>query len=181
MSTATAPLTVDQFLRLPEEQARGCELVEGEVVFMGNAGSRHEIVKSNIQDILSEYNRQNRIGKVFSETMYALRESEARQPDVSFLLAKRVAGADPDKLFQGAPELAVEVVSSEAASDLERKVNLYLETGSRAVWVAYPEDRTVRRYLPSGASQRLKQDDYLEEPALLPGFRVQVAGFFEGV
>ena len=100
---------------------------------------------------------------------------------MSFLLANRVAGADPDKLFQGAPELAVEVVSSETALHLEQKVTTYLETGSRAVWVAYPEQRTVWRHLPSGVSQHLKEGDYLEEPDLLPGFRVAVAQLFEGI
>jgi Uma2 family endonuclease len=39
--------------------------------------------------------------------------------------------------------LAVEIVSSETAAFLERKITLYLETGSQAVWVAYPQHRTL--------------------------------------
>jgi len=148
---------------------------------MGNAASGHEIVKSNFLDELSFFNRQNRIGRVFSETMYSLKPSEARMPDVSLLLAHRLPPPDTSKLFEGAPELAVEVVSSETAAELEGKVTLYLETGSRSVWVAFPQHRTIWRHPAGGAAQHLKEGDYLEEPELLPGFRVPVSRFFEGI
>jgi Uma2 family endonuclease len=181
MATITAPLTVEQFLELPEEQTWRCELVEGEIVPMSNAGSGHELVKSNFIDHLGAYNRQHRIGKVFSETMYKIRSSEGRTPDVSFLLAPRLTPRDLDTLFEGSPDLAVEVVSSETAAFLERKITLYLETGSKAVWVAYPKHRTVWTYHADGISRLLKENQHLEEPELLPGFRVLVSDFFEGI
>ncbi len=181
MSTATAPLTIEQFAQLPEAETQGCELVQGEIVPMGNAASGHEVVKANFIDDLTAYNRQHPIGKVFSETAYALRPSDTRMPDVSLLLAHRLPPPNPAKLFQGAPELAVEVVSSETAAQLESKVTLYLETGARAVWVAFPEQHTIWRHRSDGTVQRLKEGDYLEEPDLLPGFRVPVSRFFEGI
>jgi Uma2 family endonuclease len=181
MATTTAPLTVEQFLQLPEEQTFRCELVEGEIIPMSQAGRGHELVKSNFIDHLGAYNRQHRIGRVFSETMYKLRPSEARTPDVSFLLAHRLAPGDMDKPFEGSPDLAVEVVSSETADFLDRKITLYLETGSKAVWVAYPKRRTLWTYHADGISRLLKEDQHLEEPELLPGFRVLVADFFDGI
>ena len=39
MATTTALLTIEQFLQLPEEETQRCELVEGEIVPMGNAGA----------------------------------------------------------------------------------------------------------------------------------------------
>ncbi|MBI3697587.1 MAG: Uma2 family endonuclease [Acidobacteria bacterium] len=180
MSAITAPLTVEQFLKLPEKETFRCELVNGEIVAMGNAWSLHELVKSNINQLLVLFAAPIGIGRVFSETMYQLRPSEARIPDVSFLLAHRVKPEDPHQLYQGAPDLAIEVVSSETASELEQKVNRYLETGSRTVWVVYPESRTVWIHRATG-SQHLKEDQGLEEPDLLPGFRVAVSQIFEGI
>ena len=180
MATTTAPLTVEQFLQLPEEQTFRCELVEGEIVPMGNANRQHEWVKANVNRHLVVYSVQHCIGQVLSETMYRIKASEGRQPDVSFQLARTLTG-DPDKLFDGSPDLAVEVVSSETADFLERKIALYLETGSRAVWVAYPKRRTLWTYHADGISRLLKEDQYLEEPDLLPGFRVLVSNFFEGI
>jgi Uma2 family endonuclease len=95
-------------------------------------------------------------------------------------LARALTG-DPDKLFEGAPDLAIEVVSSETAEFLERKIALYLETGSQAVWVAYPKHRTLWTHHADGIARVLKEDQYLEEPGLLPGFRVLVSNFFEGL
>jgi Uma2 family endonuclease len=180
MATITAPLTIEQFLQLPEEQTLRCELVEGEIVPMGNAGRQHEWVKANINRQLVAYSLHHGIGQILSETMYKIRSSEARVPDVSFQLARSLTG-DPDKLFEGSPDLAVEVVSSETAEFLERKIALYLETGSQAVWVAYPKHRTLWTHHPDGIARVLKEDQYLEEPGLLPGFRVLVSNFFEGI
>jgi Uma2 family endonuclease len=181
MATITAPLTIKQFLQLPEEQTRACELVEGEIVPMGNVGRQHEWVKANFNRQLVAYSLQHRIGQVLSETMYKIRSSEARVPDVSFQLARTLTPGDPDKLFEGSPDLAIEVVSSETAEFLERKITLYLETGSQAVWVAYPKHRTLWTHHADGISRLLKEDQYLEEPQLLPGFRVLVSDFFEGI
>jgi Uma2 family endonuclease len=180
MGTLAAPLTVEQFLKLPEEETRRCELVQGEIVPMPNAARRHERVKAHFIKQLVRYVLQNPIGEVFSETLYEISASDSRRPDVSLLLARRLTPGDPDKLFEGSPDLAVEVVSSESAAFLERKIGLYLATGSPAVWVAYPESRTLRTHHADGVSRLWKEDECLEEPVLLPGFRVLVSEFFEG-
>lgn len=85
-----------------------------------------------------------------------MNEGEARIPDVSLLLKDRVNAAfGSTGLFQGAPDLTIEIVFSDAATDLERKIELYLKHGSQAVWVAYPEHRTVYTYNRLGQCQRL--------------------------
>ena len=49
--------------------------------------------------------------------------------------------------LQGAPDLAIEVVSeSEIAWDLRQKVQDYLDDGSRAVWAFCPKLRVVAVY-----------------------------------
>jgi Uma2 family endonuclease len=178
VGVTTALLTVEQFAQLPEEETLRCELVQGEIVRMGNAGLPHEIVKANANQLLIAYILENTIGKVFSETMFTLTASDACIPDVSLLLNERLVNP---KALDGAPELAFEVVSSESAAFMERKINLYLATGSRAVWVAYPLARTIWAHRPNGESRHLREGQYLDEPDLLPGFRVLVDRFFEGI
>jgi Uma2 family endonuclease len=108
-------------------------------------------------------------------------ETAACLPDVAFVLAESLARQDRSTQYRGAPELAIEVVSSETADDLERKVGAYRRGGSRAVWVAYPAQRGVRTFHPDGSSRWLKGDQALEEPDLLPGFGVPAARFFDGI
>ena len=156
-------------------------IVQGDVVRMGNSDFPHEIVKSNIIDILGAYNRENRVGRVFSETMYKLGEREARIPDVSLLLSARIPAKATKGWPQGSPDLAFEVVSSESATFMERKVNLYLAKGCRLVCVAYPLERTLSTYHANGECRHLREGQYLEAPDLLPGFRVLVDRFFDGI
>jgi Uma2 family endonuclease len=180
MGVTTALLTVEEYAQLPEEETMLTELVDGEIVRVSDAKFVHERVKANTNKLLIAYILQNPIGEVFSESMYKLDMREGRIPDVSLLLNERLAIQDRAGFLAGAPELAVEVVSSESAEFLERKVNLFLATGSRVVWVAYPRERTLWIHRKDVHLQ-LREGQYVEEPDLLPGFRVLVDRFFDGI
>lgn len=177
---ASTLLTVKEFLEQKFGEDERVELAGGEIVRMGTAGARHEIVKSNIHRFLVEYLLSNPLGRVFSDTMFQLSDTEARIPDVSLLLNEQIPSPAPDGLFQGAPALTVEVVSSERAADLERKVELYLEKGSRSVWVVFPEQRVVHVYYPDGTSRRLRGSQLIELD-WLPGLAIAAERFFEGL
>ena len=67
-----------------------------------------------------------------------------RQPDVSFVNLERLAATPQDDWIDGAPELAIAVVSpSDTAEDLNRKIGQYLAAGASAVWVAYPKTSQI--------------------------------------
>jgi Uma2 family endonuclease len=180
MGVSTAALTVEEFLNVPEPEGQRIELLEGEIISVGLGGYEHELVKANVNRVLTAWSLGNPAGKVFVETTFRLDQHTSLMPDVSFLLASRLVPGTRG-LIQGAPELAVEIVSSESASVLERKISLYLAHGGRAVWAIYPEHRAVRVYDLNGFSRRLGADDVLEDQQLLPGFRTPVAAMFEGV
>ena len=152
MATATVLLTVDEFLHLPEDASVRRELIGGEVITMAGAGQTHEIVKANFVRKLVVYLEQNPIGLTMPETMFRLSPHDSPQPDVSVVLSGRL---DPGQtsLIPFAPDIALEVVSSEAAKVLLAKVKLYLQHGTRAVWVAYPEQRTVFVYDGTGVHE----------------------------
>ncbi|MBI3696736.1 MAG: Uma2 family endonuclease [Acidobacteria bacterium] len=179
MATTTG-LTVKEFLaqQLPEDQR--CELIHGEIVPMGNAKYRHERVKANANEILVSYLIQNPIGKVHNETMYQLTETDALQPDLSILLKEQVPTQAPDDLLELAPALVLEVVSSESAANLEQRVELFLERGTRAVLVAFTTPQVIRIFEPSGHARLVRGDQKLELD-LLPGFSVPASRFFEGL
>ena len=177
---ASTLLTVKEFLEQNFPEGDRVELAAGEIVRMGTAGARHEKVKTNIFRILILYLHGNRLGEAFSETMFQLSETEARIPDVSLVLNDQAPSPLPEGLFQLAPALAVEIVSSESAADLERKVELYLGKGSRSVWVVYPEQRLVRVFDQSGSSRPIRGSQQVEVD-WLPGFSIPAAQFFDGL
>ena len=179
MSTTAAPLTVDEFLALPEDDSVRRELIAGEVITMGRGGQLHEIVKSNFILELGWFLKQNPIGRVMSESTYRLSPHDSPMPDVSVILSGRLQTGHTG-LIPLSPDIAVEVVSSEPAAFLQAKIKLYLRLGTTAVWVAYPELRIVHVYDAAGMHE-LSGDQPLEIRALLPGFSVPVAAFFQGL
>jgi Uma2 family endonuclease len=171
-------MTVEQFEQLPQEDGVRYELKDGELVEMANAKAGHEQTKSLILCALVPFVVQHPIGRVYAEASFALSPSRVYAPDVSFLRIELAAKADPDHVFQGAPDLAIEVVSeSESAADLREKIQDYLDAGSRAVWAFYPKLRVIAVYDKTGVRE-YRGDQVLEAPEILPGFQARVTQFF---
>jgi Uma2 family endonuclease len=180
MSTITAPITAAQFIEMDEPEGRKIELIGGELIDMPRGGYPHETVKGNLIEILGAWTHQYREFALRSETAFQLEEQNCLIPDVSLIARNRLVPGTQG-IMQGSPELAIEVVSSETAERLVEKITLYIEHGSRAVWVAYPALRVVHVYDRTRTSRLLTEADALEDPVLLQGFSTPFAAIFECV
>ncbi len=174
------PLTLEEFARLPEDGARH-EMNAGELLTLPPPKSLHSRVALTILEALQQHLRQHGALRVIPEAGYVLSRDRLtiRQPDVSILSRERIRTTDPDNYFEGAPELAVEVISpSESAEDLEIKTRQYLQNGGRQVWIVYPRTQSVHVFSGGNAAIILDRDQILDGGDLLPGFRVSVASLF---
>lgn len=104
-----------------------------------------------------------------------------RSPDVSLMRRERLPeGKPPVGFIDGAPDLAVEIVSpSEDQKDLLQKVGEYFESGAQEVWLLFPERKQVYRYRAPLDVEVLHENDTLTGGDLLPGFAVRVGELFE--
>ncbi|HYL74314.1 MAG TPA: Uma2 family endonuclease [Bryobacteraceae bacterium] len=180
MGATTTLVTVQEFLQLPEPDGQSIELIGGELVTMGAGKIPHEVVKKNLIRILALWLAQNSIGELFAETMYHLDEHNALIPDMSVLFPGRIPPGSTEWI-QGAPEIAIEVVSSETALRLETKIDLYLAHGGKSVWVVFPDRRLVRIFDATGQARKFEQHQTLEDSSVLPGFSIPVSSLFEGL
>jgi Uma2 family endonuclease len=179
-TTIAGPLTLEEFASLPDDGVRH-ELSEGELITMPPPKSLHTLVALAIFEALQAYLKQHGAARAFPEAGYVLcREPlTVRQPDVSLLRKERIQDTAPDDYFEGAPELAIEVVSpSDSAQDLEIKVEQYLEAGATQVWVIYPATKRVHIFHPGDRPTILDETQTLEGGDLLPGFSIKVADLF---
>jgi Uma2 family endonuclease len=148
------------------------------MVDMPSGGPAHELVKSNLNEMLAVWCFQQRAGKVFVAA-YRLDERTMLVPDLSVLNIERTRrGSD---LLRGAPDLAIEVVSSETADRLQTKIRLYFKHGSKGVWSVFPGSRIVQVNHPNGRSDTFEQDQILEDQDALPAFSTPVSAIFEGL
>ncbi len=183
MSTKTL-LTVEEFAELEPPPGVRYELDAGELVVMTFPTFEHNFVAERIYHFIYAYLRRNPVGRVlFPDSGFLLSSGPdtLRGPDVSFLTKARLELVDrKSNQFEGAPDLAVEVVSpSDRASSLQRKVRQYLAAGGSVVWVVYPEAQEVYVHESDGSVRVLRSGDTLDCPRLLPGFSVLVSELFE--
>ncbi len=159
-----------------------CELVLGELVMMSPAGFEHGVVAGRVYGHLFIFVQQNQLGLVTAaETGFQIGHDPdtVRAPDVGFIRADRVPLVRTRGFFQGAPDLAVEVVSpGDRAGDLLAKVRDWLSAGCQSVWVVDPTSQTVSIYRGSHEPAMLTDADVLADDVVLPGFRLPVAQIF---
>ena len=173
-------MTADEFLTLPDIEEQRVELMDGEVVDMPSGGPAHERVKANLNRILDRWLDRHGAGLVYAESAYRLDDQIVQVPDLSVLHSERLDRRIEEQL-RGAPDLAVEIVSSETADRLQTKIRLYFKHGSKGVWSVFLRSRTVQINHPNGHAETLEQDQILEDPAALPGFSIPVSAIFEGL
>jgi Uma2 family endonuclease len=179
MGTTTTLVTVQEFLAMPEPEGERLELIGGEVVSMPQAGYPHEVTKSNVIRVLTAWSLQNPGLRLLCEAAYQLDGRNCLIPDISLITENRIVPGSRG-VFQGAPDVAIEVVSSESAARLEDKIELYLAWGGKSVWVVYPERRGVRIDTMDG-TKKFRRDQTLVDTIVLPGFSVPTLAIFEGV
>lgn len=175
-------MTIEELAKLPPDQSRG-ELIRGNFFQRSLNGSVHGYISANVLGFLGNYVRKNGVGCVYmtgTGFILARNPDTVRAPDAAFVQAKRLADQSATGFFDGAPDLAVEVISpSETVDEVESKVIDYLEAGSALVWLIYPRTQTVAIYRSLTDIEILTIEDTLDGGDLLPGFSVSLKEVFE--
>jgi Uma2 family endonuclease len=188
MATNPAMLTADDVLDLPPpDGAIGWELVDGRPVPVMPASPIHGELIVEVAYRLRRYVGDAAIpGRIWSDAGFVLglrRDPERmRGPDVAYLGSDRTEAIDPERLFRGVPDLAVEIdLSSGRKPGGQQRVVDYLEAGVRLVWVIDPRSRTAVAYRPDGTARLVRAEGVLEGEDVIPGFRLPLPELFAGV
>ncbi|MDQ4002942.1 MAG: Uma2 family endonuclease [Actinomycetota bacterium] len=183
MAETRTQMTAQELLGLPDDGKR-YELVKGELREMVPAGARHGSVAARLTSLLDQHVRAEGLGIVLAaETGFRIfRDPDTvRAPDVSFVARERVPAAGPPEGYWNlAPDLVVEVVSpNDTASEVQSKVQMWLESGVRLAWVVYPSTRSVVVYESLKEISTLTTGDVLSGGNVVPGFGCAVEEIFE--
>jgi Uma2 family endonuclease len=186
MSEAQArlKLTGDDLVEIQAETGKSYELIEGTLIEMSPTGGLHGAIESEIAFLLSNYVRQHKLGQVLvGETGFYVRGDAhtVRGADIAFIRAEKVPPEGlPSGFLSIAPDLVVEVVSpSDRSAALMEKVADWLRFGVEAVWLVYPNTRSVHVYTDLHGSRIFSGADRLAGSGALAGFSVPVQVLFE--
>ncbi|MCU0542835.1 MAG: Uma2 family endonuclease [Oscillatoriaceae cyanobacterium Prado104] len=172
-----------EFMALDRDGHR-YELVNGELIDMGNSGAKHGYICSILMILLGGYVRLQNLGAMFdSSTAFKMKSGNKRSPDISFMAKERLQGLDemPDGFLEGAPDLAVEILSpSNTVEEIDSKLVEYFENGAHLVWVIQPKQKYILVYRSAEEPDRLlKSVDSLDGEEIVPGFTLPVADLFQ--
>jgi len=181
-ATEKVLLTADDFWQLPDDGQKH-ELVAGELTHMPPSGFLHGTVAGNFARLLGEHTAKYDLGAIsVAEAGFKLRQNPdtVRAPDVAFVSKDHIlAQGKPEKFWEGAPDLAVEVVSpNDRFDDVVEKVQEYLAAGARLVWVALPRSKSIMVYHPNGEIKILREGEELQGEDVLPGFVCRLKQIF---
>ena len=171
-------MTVEEFMNIDDDYHRH-ELIKGELLTMPSPKPLHGRIVANLVFLLVQHTRANRLGDVHGESGYHLERDPdtVLGPDVSFVSRERVDRTD-EHYYDGPPDLAIEVLSpGDRKGYVDRKLAIYLETGTRSVWLVNPRRRTVEVISSLNDRRTLHEDDELVDNTV-PGFRVKVSEIF---
>ena len=189
-STTTRIVTAEELFRMPNDGA-GYELVRGELRRKGDphdlspTGFKHGTIVARLTGALVQYIEANGLGEVTgAETGFKLASDPdtVRAPDIGFVQRDRIpAGELTEKFWPGAPDLAVEVTSpNDSSREVDEKVDDYLASGVRLIWVVNTTKRTVTVFQLNSEPLTLNESDSLNGLDVVRGFQYKVANLFVG-
>jgi Uma2 family endonuclease len=182
MSNTARLVTAEKFEKFLHDDSR-YELVDGRVIPMTPVTFTHGRVVIRLGALLDSHVRSGgNAAFVVTEVGFKLASNPdtVRAPDVAVIRQSRVPSPAPRGFLNGAPDLAVEVLSpDDRPGDVQEKVAEYLTRGVPLVVVIDPECVTASVSRPSSAPVLLRDDDVLDLDEVVPGFRCRVREIFE--
>ncbi len=169
-----------EFMALPDGDRY--ELINGELITVGNSGMEHGNLGAFLAGAIEFHVRSRKLGVTCdSSTAFTMKSGNRRSPDVSFVSRERLQGLKrlPKGYFQGAPDLAVEIISpSNTFEEIHDKIVEYFDNGSRLVWVIHPDEKSVLVYHQPEPDRLLRASDNLDGEDVIPDFSLAVADLF---
>lgn len=156
------------------------ELIQGVLYEMSPSGYDSSEIGMTLGIILGAYAFEHNLGAFSGENGGYLLERNPDSliaPDIGFVKKER-RGLRParGKPFPGAPDLAIEVISSsDEAGDIRRKMALYDRASVPMVWWIDPIRRTATVQRAGRPVQRLTESDSLDGEDIIPGFSIQLS------
>lgn len=185
MNTATHPApkvwTEAEIQALPDD-GYNHEIVDGELVMSPKNNWQHGDICMRLSSAMHAHVRDHRLGAVFdSSTGFWMVNRNCRAPDVSFVVRERLRGLNrrAPAFIQGAPDLAVEVLSPDLTRrELDARLRDFFASGTRLAWVIDPAREFVEVCHSPARRRLVPANGTLDGEDVLPGFTFAIAELF---
>ncbi len=121
------------------------ELIDGVMIVHSPASPRHDRLAGFLRALMLLFARARKLGLVLGpDALVRLKPRRKVGPDIFFFQQHRLPSPLPEKQFDGAPDLVVEILSpSNRDDDLEIKRPAYQEAGVTEIWFVDPDHEEI--------------------------------------
>lgn len=180
MVTARKPLTLNQFLKIPEQEP-ALEFEEGRITQKVSPRGEHSTLQLGIAKQFDAYCLPRRLARAFTELRFTF-AGRSYVPDVSVYLWDRVVLNERGEVSSDPfppPDIAIEIASPEQSiGDLVVKCQWYVENEVKAALLADPADHALGCFLPGQPDRTLYGDERIDLSQVLPGFELSAREVF---
>lgn len=179
-------ISLEEFLALPDDEFER-ELIRGELRerAMTRRNRSHARLEALLASLLHDWlkTQPEPRGDVFrGEVGCILRTDPPSSVGINVAyFSKDVADepADQTTLLNGPPVLAIEILSpTDVLEEVDEKIDEYLATGVKLVWIVHPRRQTVTVYRLDADPELFNVQGTLRGDPFLPGLTMSVAEVF---
>jgi Uma2 family endonuclease len=184
LSFRNVALSDDQFYQLCQDNENWQleRTAQGELIIMPPVGGLSGNRESNLIGELWLWNRQTKLGKVFSSsTIFTLPNGAKRSPDVAWVKSDRwesLTLEEQEKFPPLCPDFVIELrYRTDSLSQLQEKMQEYLNSGLQLGWLINPQEQQVEIYRPNQAIEIVQLPTILSGEKVLPEFILDISLF----
>ena len=161
--------TYEDYLKTPDDKRY--ELINGELLVTPSPIPKHQQISGKLEFKLRGFVTENNLGEVFYAPCDVYLDNEnVVQPDILFISKDRL-GIIGEKNIQGAPDLAIEIISENSVyRDMVQKKRLYASFGVKEYWIVLPKEEEIEVYILKDNTYQLydtyRKTGILESPSL---------------
>jgi Uma2 family endonuclease len=168
-------LTYEDYLAIPDDGRRH-EIIDGEYYVSPSPSFNHQLIVARLITWLTNHVDKHGLGWAVGSPCDVLGEHTIVQPDVLFISKARATIISG--VVKGAPDLVIEVLSSNRDYDEHVKYKIYEGAGILEYWIIDPESQSAKVFRRSGNKfAPVPVTDVITSP-LLPNFELRIRDLF---
>jgi len=183
MAVVDQPLTLEDFLKLPEEKP-ALEFEDGRVAQKVSPQGQHSLLQASVVAFFNAFARPRKLAVAFSE-LRSTYGGQSLVPDVSIYRwgrVPRLANGRVANTFVEPSDIAIEIVSPEqSVNRLIRRCIRFNEDGVSIALLVDPDDDSVLLFRSGTPPQALSGDDSIDLTDVLPGLQLTVRELFDSL
>ncbi|OCQ99238.1 hypothetical protein BCD67_08720 [Oscillatoriales cyanobacterium USR001] len=169
VQTPTKPLTLDEFLKLPETKPAS-EYIDNQIIQKPMPQGKHSVIQTELPPTINTILKPKKIARAFSELRCTF-GGRSTVPDISVFVWDRIPRDENGQIandFRIAPDWTIEILSPDQSQTKVIKNILHcLNHGTQLGWLIDPKEQTVFVYFPN---QNPLVFDEPEQQLIVPSF-----------